>query len=65
MKVIKLYRKPNKPEFFGFIKTGKWGLLVEYPIDKPYAKRSSRWLELHEVYIDWIREFSNGNALQG
>lgn len=57
MKVIKLYRKPNKPEFFGFIKTGKWGLLVEYPIDKPYRKRMSRWLELDEIYIDWIREF--------
>jgi hypothetical protein len=57
VKVIKLYRKPDKPEFFGLIKTGKWGLLVEYPLDKPYSKRVSRWLGLDEVYIDWIREF--------
>lgn len=65
MRVIKLYRNSNKPEFFGLIKIGKWGLLVEYPIDKPYRKRSARWLELNEVYIDWIREFSDGNTLQG
>lgn len=57
MKVIKLYRKPDKPEFFAFIKTGKLGLLVEYPIDKPYQKRNARWLDLNEVYIDWVKEF--------
>ena len=57
MKVVKLYRKPDKPEFFGLIKTGEWGLLVEYPLDKPYRKRVSRWLGLDEVYIDWVREF--------
>jgi hypothetical protein len=57
VKVIKLYRKPDKPEFFAFIKTGKLGLLVEYPIDKPYQKRNARWLDLNEVYIDWVKEF--------
>jgi len=57
VKVIKLYRKPDKPEFFAFIKTGKLGLLVEYPIDKPYQKRNARWLNFNEVYIDWVKEF--------
>ena len=58
MRVIKLYRKPNKPEFYEFIKLGEWGLLVAYPIDKPNRKRLARWLDLDTVLIDWIREFS-------
>ena len=57
MRVIKLYRKPNNPEYYALIKTGVLGLLVNYPIDKPDRKRSARWLGLNEVYIDWIREF--------
>lgn len=58
MKVIKLYRKPDKPEFFIYVRRGKHGLLVNYPIDKPDRKRSARWLALGEVYIDWLREFA-------
>jgi hypothetical protein len=60
MRVIKLYRKPNKPEYFEFIRAGEWGLLVVYPIDKPNRKRMARWLSLNDVYIDWIREFNFG-----
>jgi len=56
MRVVKLYRKPDKPEFFALVKTGKWGILVEAPIDKPYHKRMGKWFGLNEVYIDWIRE---------
>lgn len=56
MRVIKLYRKPDKPEFYALIKTGEWGLLVEAPIDKPYRKRMCKWFGLDEIYIDWVRE---------
>jgi hypothetical protein len=57
MRVVKLYRKPDKPEFFEFVRVGDWGLLLNYPIDVPDRKRNARWLGLNEVYIDWIREF--------
>lgn len=58
MKVIKLYRKPNQPEFYVYVRRGEHGLLLNYPLDKPDRKRSARWLSLNEVYIDWIREFA-------
>ena len=57
MKVIKLYRKPNKPEFYVYVRRGELGLLVNYPLDKPDRKRLARWFSLDEVYIDWIKEF--------
>lgn len=57
MKVIKLYRKPDKPEFFEFVRVGDWGLLLNYPIEVPNSRRQARWLGLDEVYIDWIKEF--------
>ena len=59
MKVIKLYRKPNKPEFYALVRSGEQGLLVNYPIESPDRKRSARWFFFDEVYIDWIKEFSN------
>jgi hypothetical protein len=57
MKIVKLYRKPDKPEFYEFIKVGALGMLVEYPLDVPYRKRSARWFSTDEVYVEWIREF--------
>ena len=57
MKVIKLYRKANKPEFFVYVRRKGNDVLLNYPIDKPDRKRHARWLDLNEVYIDWIREF--------
>jgi len=59
MRVIKLYRKSNQPEFFELVKVGEWGLLLNYPIDKPNRKRLARWLDFNEVYIDWIMEFKH------
>lgn len=59
MKVIKLYRKPNKPEFFAYVKHGEQGILVNYPIDVPNRKRYARWFFFDEVYIDWVKEFSD------
>jgi hypothetical protein len=57
MRVIKLYRKPDKPEFYVLVRRGELGLLVNYPIDKPDRKRMARWFDLNEVYVDWIKEF--------
>ena len=57
MKVIKLYRKPNKPEFYKYVRSGEHGVLVNYPIELPDARRLARWFSLNEVYIDWIKEF--------
>lgn len=57
MKVIKLYRKPNEPEFYMFERTGERGILVAYPIAVPNRKRMARWFGLDEVYIDWVKEF--------
>jgi len=57
MLVVKLYRKPDKPEFYVLVKQGALGLLVNYPLDKPDRKRNARWFSLDEVYVDWIKEF--------
>lgn len=61
MKVIKLYRKPNKPEFYKLVRSDDHALLVNYPIDVPDRKRQARWFYFDEVYIDWIRRFGNEN----
>jgi hypothetical protein len=60
MKVIKLYRKPNQPEFYVYVRSDEHGLLVNYPIEVADRKRSARWFSPDEVYVDWIREFGQG-----
>ena len=60
MKVIKLYRKPNKPEFYKLVRNDDHAILVNYPISAPNRKRLARWFYFDEVYIDWIKEFSSG-----
>jgi hypothetical protein len=57
MKVIKLYRKPDKPEYFKFVRGDSRAILVNYPIDKPNRKREARWFYADEIYVDWIRTF--------
>jgi hypothetical protein len=42
MKVIKLYRKPDKPEFYKLVRSDAHSLLVHYPIDVCNRKRQSR-----------------------
>ena len=59
MKIIKLYRKPNQPEFFIYVRQVGDEILVNYPIDKPERKRMARWLQLDTIYIDWIRTFND------
>jgi len=56
MKIVKLYRKPDKPEFFILVRTKGHEMLLNYPLDKPDRKREARWLNMNEVYIDWVRE---------
>jgi hypothetical protein len=57
MQVIKLYPKPDKPEYYKVVRVGELGLLVNYPIDKPNYKREAKWLDLSKVYVDWIKTF--------
>jgi hypothetical protein len=61
MKVLKLYTKPDKPEFYKVVRVGELGLLVNYPIDKPNHKREAKWLgfnALSMMHIDWIKTFA-------
>lgn len=57
MRVIKLYRKPDKPEFYKLVRSDNHALLVNYPIDVCNRKRSARWFYTDEVYVDWVRTF--------
>jgi hypothetical protein len=57
MWVVKLYRKPDKPEFFVFVRRVGDSVLVNYPTHLPDNKRNARWFDLNEVHIDWIKEF--------
>lgn len=57
MRVIKLYRKPDKPEFYKVVRVGELGLLVNYPIDKPDHKREAKWLDLSMVRVEWVKTF--------
>ena len=56
--VIKFYQKPNKPEFMALIRQVGNSILVNYPLDKPYRKRSAKWVDLDSVYIEWVKEFA-------
>jgi hypothetical protein len=57
MRVIKLYRKPDKPEFYIYVRRQGDEILLVYPIDKENRWRQAKWLGLNEVRIDWIKEF--------
>jgi hypothetical protein len=58
MKVIKLYRKPDKPEFYKLVRSDDHALLVNYPIDVPNSRRMAKWLYADEIYVDWVRTFT-------
>jgi hypothetical protein len=57
MQVVKLYNKPDKPEFVKYVRMGEWGMLVNYPIDKPNWKREAKWIDLNNTHIEWIKTF--------
>lgn len=59
MKVIKLYRKPNQPEYFKLVRVNGREMLLDYPIGLPDSKRMCRWLNLDDVYVDWVKEFQD------
>lgn len=56
MKIIKLYRKPNNPEFYILVRQVDDEILLNYPLDVPDRKRSARWLNVNNIYIEWIKE---------
>ncbi len=58
MVIVKLYRKPDKPEFFKLVGFDRdLGLLLNYPIEAPEFKRMARWVKPDEVFIEWVRLF--------
>ena len=57
MKVIKIYQKPDKAEFYVLVRVENNEVLLNYPTGLPDNKRNAKWLKLNEIYIDWIREF--------
>ena len=57
MQIVKLYRKPNQPEYVKLERVENGELLVVYPIDKPDSKRHARWLKQTDVHIEWIKTF--------
>jgi hypothetical protein len=57
MRVVKLYQKPNKPEYLKLVRFENGEMLVNYPIDKPNHLRQARWFAPNEVYIEWIKTF--------
>ena len=59
MQVIKLYQKPNKPEYMHLVKRVDKSILVNFPLHSRYGLRSAKWLDLDVIYVDWIRHFSD------
>ena len=57
MRIVKLYRKPNQPEFVKLVRFEGGEMLVNYPISKPDRKREARWVVPSEVFIEWIKTF--------
>ena len=70
MILIKYYKKPDRPEIvrldkiatedFGCVKRGD--MLVTYPLHLQDHMRLCMWLDPKTVYIDWIREVSDGKV---
>ena len=66
MRVVKLYRKPDKPEFFKLVRVDSNGdMLLNYPIGVPDSKRHAVWIAPNNVRVEWIKEFADGDTLQG
>lgn len=34
-------------------------ILVNYPLEKTYRKRSAKWIDLNDVYVEWVRGFTD------
>lgn len=64
MRLIKYYKRPDRPEIvrldkvatedFGCVKRGD--MLVSYPLHLSEPMRLSMWVRAAEVHVDWIRE---------
>ena len=67
MRLIKYYKRPDRPEIvrldkiatedFGCVKRGD--MLVTYPLHLQDHMRLCMWLDPKTVYVDWIREISD------
>ena len=59
MQIIKLYQKPNKPEYMHLVRRAGNSILVNSPWHLKYGLRTAKWLDLDAIYVDWIRQFLN------
>lgn len=66
MHVIKFYEgRSTTPQYASFIRRDEKGhLLINEQIDKPYGKRTARWLDPKDVRIEWIRNFGGVKAME-
>jgi hypothetical protein len=56
MRLIKFYRKPNKPEVARLDKIDDDKVLITVNLHLSEGKRENLWLNLNSIHIDWIRE---------
>ena len=56
MRLIKFYRKPNKPEVARLDKIDDDKVLITVNLHLSEGKRENLWLNLNSIHVDWIRE---------
>ena len=59
MRLIKFYRKPNKPEVARLDKIDDDKVLITVNLHLSEGKRENLWLNLNSIHVDWIREVSH------
>lgn len=58
MLVAKIVFRNRVPEFWHLVRADKDGwVLVNYPLSVAYHKRQAKWVQLNDLYVDWIRNF--------
>lgn len=62
MKLIKFYRKANKPEVARLDKVKDGKVLITVNLHLSEGKRENMWLHLNNIHIDWIREVQDGQS---
>lgn len=60
MLIIKFYEgSPDVPKYAVLVRQSEEGaLLINEPTDKPYGKRTARWLDPKQIRVIWIRNFA-------
>lgn len=62
MRLIKFYRKANKPEVARLDKIDDDKVLITVNLHLSEGKRENLWLNLNSIHVDWIREVRDGQS---